>query len=188
MSVPVSQRGHGELEVNTKARQLTVHTFRILANEKHFPKEQIAYIARIQDCCLEIQELCWEANNIRVSGDPDRYIRRIGLQDLAISQCDRMMMLIETAGPLFHLELRRVLYWERMVKELQSLIRAWHKRDVQRLQPKFAQNTSTDMGPRLCSERPAAFGQSWQRQQHMECEHIWQREQQQRDERESASA
>lgn len=188
MSVPVSKRGHGELEVNTQARKLTIHTFQILANEKYFPREQSAYIAKIQDCCLELQSLCWEANNIRVGGDPERYALRIRLQELAIGQCNRMMMLIETAGPLFHLELRRVQYWENMVKELRTLIRAWNSRDAQRLRPKLAPNTTIDMGCRLCSERPAAFGQSWQRQQHMECEHIWQREQQQRDERESASA
>ena len=65
MSVPVPNRGHGELEVNTKARALTVYTLKILENEKWFPKSQIAFITKLQDCAIEIQALCWEANEIK---------------------------------------------------------------------------------------------------------------------------
>ena len=88
MSVPVPQRGHGELEVNTKARVLTVYTLKILENEKWFPKEQIAFITKLQDCAIEIQALCWEANNIKVGDSMERYRRRIELQDEA-GKCSR---------------------------------------------------------------------------------------------------
>ena len=46
MSVPVPQRGHGELEVNTKARVLTVYTLKILENEKWFPKDVSVTVKR----------------------------------------------------------------------------------------------------------------------------------------------
>lgn len=135
MSVPVPQRGHGELEVNSKARALTVYTLKILENEKWFPKEQSAFIAKLQDCTIEIQTLCWDANNIKVDGNPDRYHRRIDHQDQAAEMCNRMMMLIETAKPLFHLESKRVRYWIGMTKDLRSMIRAWRDKDAVRLKP-----------------------------------------------------
>lgn len=103
MSVPVPQRTQGELEVNTRARILCVYTFKILENEKWFPKSQTAFITKLQDCVVEIQALCWEANNIKVDKSAERYQRRIDLQDQAAEKCNRMMMLIETAKPLFHL-------------------------------------------------------------------------------------
>lgn len=135
MSVPVPKRGHGELEVNTKARVLTVYTLKILENEKWFPKEQIAFITKLQDCAIEIQALCWEANNIKVDGNPDRYSRRLDKQDMAAEMCTRMMMLIETAKPLFHLETKRVRYWVGLTKDLRTMIRAWRDKDAQRLKP-----------------------------------------------------
>lgn len=135
MSVPVPQRGHGELEVNTKARVLTVYTLKILENEKWFPKEQIAFITKLQDCAIEIQALCWEANNIKVGDSMERYRRRIELQDEAGNRCNRMMLYIETAKPLFHLESKRVRYWIGMVRDLRTLIRAWRDKDAQRLRP-----------------------------------------------------
>lgn len=88
------KRNEGELEVNTKARVLTVYTLKILENEKWFPKTQIAFITKLQDCVIEIQALCWEANNIKVNGNEARYKRRIDLQDQAAEKCNRMMMLI----------------------------------------------------------------------------------------------
>ena len=135
MSVPVPKRNEGELEVNTKARALTVYTLKILENEKWFPKTQIAFITKLQDCAIEIQALCWEANNIKVNGNEERYKRRIDLQDQAAEKCNRMMMLIETAKPLFHLESRRVRYWIDTTRELRNYIRGWHDKDVDRLRP-----------------------------------------------------
>ena len=134
--MPVPNRSEGELEVNTKARALTVYTLKILENEKWFPKTQQAFISKVQDCVIEIQSLCWEANNIKVGSNAERYKRRIDLQDQAAEKCNRLMMLIETAKPLFHLESKRVRYWIKNTKELRNYIRGWHDKDVERLRPK----------------------------------------------------
>lgn len=136
LSVPAPQRSQGELEVNTRARVLTVYTLKVLENEKWFPKTQAAFIAKLQDCAIEIQALCWEANGIRVDDDADRYKRRLELQDQAAEKCNRMMMLIETAKPLFHLQSKRVRFWIGLCRDLRVLIRAWRDKDVQRLKPK----------------------------------------------------
>ena len=135
MSVPVPQRGHGELEVNTKARILTVYTLKILENEKWFPQNQRRFIEKLQDCAIDIQALCWEANEIKVGNSKSRYQRRIDLQDMAAEKCNRMAMLVETAKPLFHLESKRVRYWLNLILTLRDIIRGWHDSDVKRLKP-----------------------------------------------------
>ena len=136
MSVPVPNRGEGELKVNTQARELTVYTMIVTANEKWFPQEQKAFIEKLRDTALEIQALCWEANNIRVDGSEEKYRRRISLQEQAAEKCNRMMMLIETAKPLFHLTSKRTIYWIGKTKDLRGLIRGWRENDVKRLRPK----------------------------------------------------
>ncbi len=136
VSVPVPQRGHGELEVNTKARDLTAYTFKILANDKWFPKDHEAYIDILQKCVLQIQQLCWDANNIRVDNDATKYSRRLSMQEEAIGYCNRMSMLIETAKSLFHLTNHRVIYWGGMVSDLRKMITAWRSKDASRLLPK----------------------------------------------------
>ena len=136
MSVPVPKRAKGELEVNTKARALTVYTLKILENPKWFPETQKAFITKLQDCCIEIQALCWQANEIKVDGNVARYQRRIDLQDQAAELCNRFCMLIETAKPLFHLHSKRVRHWIKLTTELRSIIRGWREKDIKRLKPK----------------------------------------------------
>lgn len=100
MSVPVPKRGHGELEVNSKARALTVYTLKILENEKWFPKEQAAFIAKLQDCAIEIQALCWEANNIKVGESPEE-VPETGAQGPArrVQPGERGRILADLDGP-----------------------------------------------------------------------------------------
>lgn len=136
MSVPVPKRGEGQLDVNTKALAMTVHTFRNLENEKYFPKSQTMFIEEMQKCALDIQRLCWIANNIKVENVPTRYARRIDLQDRAAEKCNDMIMLIETAKKLFHLRWKKTAYWIKQYVELRTAIRAWHEGDVKRLKPK----------------------------------------------------
>jgi hypothetical protein len=113
-----------------------VYTCRIVANDKWFPTTQHAYVAGLQSCALEIAALCWEANNIKVDDSIDRYRRRVSLQEEAAEKCNRMMLLIEIAKPLFHLKSTRVRYWIGLARDLRAMIRAWTEKDAKRLLPK----------------------------------------------------
>lgn len=139
MSVAVPNRGTGELEVNTQARVLVVYTLKILENKKWFPQEQEKYIEKLQDCVIEISALCWEANEIKVDNDWDRYRERLRLQDKAASLCNRMLNLIEIAKPLFHLTSKRVRYWSRETRKVRATIRGWRQENAERLKPKEGQ-------------------------------------------------
>ena len=112
-----------------------MYTLRILENEKWFPQGQKPFIDKLRDCAIEIQALCWEANEIKVNGSMERYLRRIDMQDQAAEKCNRMNMLIETAKPLFHLESKRVRYWIKQTSDLRNMIRGWREKDIARLKP-----------------------------------------------------
>ena len=124
MSVPVLKRGEGKLDVNTKALEMTAHTYRNLMNEKYFPPQQVVFINEIRRCAIDIQRYCWRANNIKVDGNMKRYERRIDLEDQAADLCNDMMMLIETAKKLFHLPGKKTAYWIAEYAKLRTMIRS----------------------------------------------------------------
>ena len=137
MSVPKDERSHGQLEVNIATLDLCTYTLKITANENVFPAEQKAFIDKLRDTVLEIHLLCWEANNIRVNKDPDRFWQRINMEQTAADHCNRMCALIEVAKPLFHLSSQRCVYWTEKVVDVRNLIHAWSESDSKRLNPRL---------------------------------------------------
>ncbi|WP_458459327.1 hypothetical protein [Pseudobutyrivibrio sp.] len=135
MSVPVPQRSHGKLEVNTMATELCTYTLNITDNENVFDRKHDTFIHKIQDTAIEIQLLCWEANNIKTGDSQDRYDRRIELQSRAIDQCNRLCALIEIAKRVFHLKTRRMIYWTDLVVALRNKIQSWKNSNVRDLRP-----------------------------------------------------
>ena len=134
MSVPVPKRTSGELEINTLARSLCVYTLQITDNEKNFPGCR-SFVENVRDAALEIHMLCWRANNIRVSGDAERYAARMEAQNKAADRCNDLYALIEIAKPLYHMSSKRAVYWQGLVVGVRNSIRAWHESDAKRLRP-----------------------------------------------------
>ena len=135
MSVPQPLRGEGKLEINTKAKNLCVYTLKITANEKNFPIEQQSFIEKIRNLAIDIHCMCWEANNIKVGDNQQRYERRLELQAEAADKCNTLSALIDISKSLFHLSSRKVIYWTELVIELRNKIRSWHDSDAKRLKP-----------------------------------------------------
>lgn len=135
MSVSKPLRQEGQLEINVEARALCTYTLLITSNEKHFPVEQKSFTEKLRDAAIEIHLLCWEANNIRVDNNADKYNRRITLQNEAADKCNRLAALIDVAKPVFHLSSKRTIYWMKLTLELRNKIRAWRDSDVKRLKP-----------------------------------------------------
>ena len=135
MSVPVPKRNTGELEINTVARELCVHTLRITANEKIFTEDQRAFTERIRATAIEIYTTCWKANNIKVGTSSRRYETRIRQEAHAGDLCNELYALIEIAKPLFHLRSTKAIYWQKLTVGVRNRIRAWYDSDVNRLRP-----------------------------------------------------
>lgn len=137
MSVPVTKRTQGKLEVCVKSRELATYTLQITKNKKIFTEEyQDAITNKIISTAISIHTMVWAANNIKV----DRYdqmIERLALQEKAAIQCNVLLSLIDIAKPLFHLRTTRVMFWGEKTIEVRNLIRAWHNADRKRYAPKY---------------------------------------------------
>ena len=135
MSVRVDQRIKGKLNVDIHTCDLCVYTLKITANSKTFTPAQEDLTQKIREAAIEIHLLCWEANNIKVDKNEERYKRRIELEAEAADRCNRLCALIEIAKPLFHLSSKRVKYWTEKTTSVRQEIRAWRESDIKRLKP-----------------------------------------------------
>lgn len=124
-------RGKGKFDTLTKALELATYTINITDNEKVFvPKhekttERLVYLAR------DIYHRCRIANNIRVTTKEELIARR-KLQNQAIQECDLLLSEIQIAKRLYHLRLKRVKHWGKMIIEVKELIRGWRESDSNR--------------------------------------------------------
>ena len=132
MSVPETQRQKGKLEVLTKAKEVTVYSGRILANQKKFdPAYDDFLVNDIKIAAKNIYRYARLANDIRVTGKETALARR-KLQTEAIRACEDMLINIEIAYQLYHLEGKRVEHWTNMVVESKKGLRAWRDSDRSR--------------------------------------------------------
>lgn len=135
MSVPKGQQSDGKLLVNELARDLAVYTIRITSNPKVFlPQFQTALTNEIIHCATNIHKYAWTANNVMVRGQDGRekYAARRKYQEMAASECNNLISLIDIAKPLFHLDTKRCRYWGSLTIEVRNKIRGWIESDAKR--------------------------------------------------------
>ena len=135
MSVPKGQQTDGKLLVNELARDLAVYTIRITSNPKVFlPQFQTALTNEIIRCATNIHKYTWTANNVMVRGQDGRekYAVRRKYQEMAASECNNLISLIDIAKPLFHLDTKRCRYWGNLTIEVRNKIRGWMESDAKR--------------------------------------------------------
>lgn len=135
MSVPKPKRESGKQEVNTLALQLCVHTLKITANEKVFTPEHKDVVQMARKLAIDIDKLCWRANNIKVGDNINLYYSRLDLEQQAGNMCNDLNRQILICKPLFHLPGRKVIYWSKLTVELRNKIRDWYQSDEKRLRP-----------------------------------------------------
>lgn len=133
MSVPETQRGEGVFEVTMKARELAVYTLQICDNKNVFkPEHQSSLTDKLISEATDIFINCFTANEIRVAGDQQAYLKRRFLQEVACEHCNTLLALMQIAKPLFHLETKRIKYWGSMTVEVRNKIRKWMESDKKR--------------------------------------------------------
>ena len=131
--VNASDRGHGKLEALVKAKRLASYTIKITCNQKTFPVQYYNAITyKIIAIATQIFMDAWEANGIRVEDDEDKHKERHALQDKAIRGCNNLLPLIQIAQEVFHLRLRRIEHWGRLILETRSILKAWQESDDKR--------------------------------------------------------
>lgn len=134
MTVRVKDRTPNDFQVFIKARNISIHTDKIISNEKVFPCATITdatLLQNISNCAQEIYMNCWQANNIRVTNKRS-YLRRNGYQQDAIDCCNKLMAYIDLARQKFHLRKNKYLYWKDCAIEVKRLVLGWKQSDNNR--------------------------------------------------------
>lgn len=119
-----------ELKVIIKAKDLAEHTLRITSNCNTYPKKyRFSLVDKMQNKSLEIYEYLHEANRM----DLKLYRReRSELQTKAITHCDELLFYIELSMKLNIINIQRMEYWSKMVKDVKHMSIAWRSKDKER--------------------------------------------------------
>lgn len=130
--VLATKRKKQPLEVHLRQIDLICYTIQITSGKTFAPQYQYqsVIVSRIIIQTIDIYTFSWEANNIRVNGDPEKYRRRKDLQQKAIERCDSLLGLILIAKIMFHLRGRKCEYWCRKVEEVKNMTMAWKEKDI----------------------------------------------------------
>lgn len=136
MSVVKSKRSEGTLSVLTKSNELAVYTIRICSNEKNFPKRyRWCLTSKLVEYAVDIANFITMANAIYVTDDNDYAIRK-AYQTKALSASYALLNMIDMSYRTFGIETDRVEYWTRLLMDVQTLLRNWRKRDIERYEDK----------------------------------------------------
>ena len=102
------------------------HTTTVIANEKIFDPKYRKLIDDIDDNARQIYHLCRVANEELDNRVKEEAKHRIILQEEAIEKCKWLRTDIFLAQRKFHLRARKVVYWDKLVKDAMSSIKAWN--------------------------------------------------------------
>lgn len=129
-----TEREPQRLDVHIKQIDLICYTIQITSGETFAPKYkyQSVIVSRIINKVIDIYTFSWEANNIRVDGDEERYIRRRTLQEKAIESCDSLLGLIFIAKIMFHQKGKQYKNWYGKIIKVKNLIMGWKKENSER--------------------------------------------------------
>jgi uncharacterized Fe-S center protein len=138
MSVRVSERSQGDLDVIVKAKQMAVHTAETTNNTNYFPKRyRLTITDKIVDKSFEIFTLLYEANEIYPRNKRD-FEERQRNQRRAMACCRMLVAMIDVSKTLFHLPADKVSYWTKLVVEVRYMTAAWYKKELDRFGKQFA--------------------------------------------------
>ena len=132
MPVPVPLRGYNQLWTINTIVDMVTYTMKITSNKKVFLPEFDVVTERIVNTALSIFDCAWGANNIRVSKNPYRWLKRRDLQETAIIQCDNLQGQITLAKRVFHLKTKRMNFWNDSIEKCHGMLMRWRVGDCKR--------------------------------------------------------
>ncbi|MBR3160996.1 MAG: hypothetical protein IKF14_18425 [Atopobiaceae bacterium] len=136
MSVRVSDRNEGKLQVLDLTRRLAAHTIRMCKNEDAFPKRQRwVFTQRIVDEAIECYSCVRRANATLMREGPTLdtdYAYRRSQQVEAHARLNALMSLIDLSFELGNVGDRRASHWMGLAKETNEKLKAWMRSDSKR--------------------------------------------------------
>lgn len=118
-----------DLKVIVKAKELTVHSFKLTSNCNRYPKKyRHSLVDRIQIKSMDIYETLLEANRIN---NVTHKRERCEAITKAITYCDELLFYIELSMNLDLLSDNSAEYWSKMVHDVKYMSIAWRTKERQ---------------------------------------------------------
>ena len=118
-----------DLKVIVKAKELTVHSFKLTSNCNRYPKKyRHSLVDRIQIKSMEIYETLLEANRI---SNVTHNRERCEAITKAITYCDELLFYIELSMNLGLLADNSAEYWSKMAHDVKYMSIAWRTKERQ---------------------------------------------------------
>ena len=123
-----NEREHSRFETADVALALATHTYNITSNAKIFNQIHYRMIGRLTGEATMIYQKVRVANEIKANTIEDAK-ERLKLQKDALDYCKALTSDIMISKGLFHLRMRRVIFWNGYVTRLEAMIKAWMDSD-----------------------------------------------------------
>ena len=118
-----------DLKVIVKAKELSVHSFKLTSNCNRYPKKyRHSLVDRIQIKSMDIYETLLEANRINNMTHKNQRCEKI---TRAITLCDELLFYIELSMELGLLNDGSAAYWSKMVSDVKYMSIAWRTKERQ---------------------------------------------------------
>ena len=118
-----------DLKVIVKAKELSVHSFKLTSNCNRYPKKyRHSLVDRIQIKSMDIYETLLEANRINNARYKEQRCETI---TKAITYCDELIFYIELSMRLDLLSDKSAEYWSKMASDVKYMSIAWRKKERQ---------------------------------------------------------
>lgn len=118
-----------DLKVIVKAKELTLHTFKLTSNCNRYPKKyRHSLVDRMQNKSMDIYEALMEANRI---SNVTYKRERCDMITKAINICDQLLCYIELSMLMELLTDKSAEYWSKMVRDVKYMSIAWRKSERQ---------------------------------------------------------
>ena len=131
-----NEREPSRFETADVALALATHTYNITSNPKIFAPIHYRLISRLTSEATFIYQNIRVANEIKAV-TPEDARERYKLQKEALKTCKALTSDIMISKGVFHLRMRKVIFWNKYIERLEVMIKAWMESDIKNYNAKW---------------------------------------------------
>lgn len=131
-----NEREPSRFETADVALALATHTYNITSNPKIFAPIHYRLISRLTSEATYIYQNIRVANEIKAA-TPEDARERYKLQKEALKTCKALTSDIMISKGVFHLRMRKVIFWNKYIERLEVMMKAWMESDIKNYNAKW---------------------------------------------------
>ena len=131
-----NEREPSRFETADVALALATHTYNITSNPKIFASIHYRLISRLTSEATFIYQNIRVANEIKAV-TPEDARERYKLQKEALKTCKALTSDIMISKGVFHLRMRKVIFWNKYIERLEVMLKAWMESDTKNYNAKW---------------------------------------------------